>query len=509
MSNLLSKSNEQISELSYLTSSASIRFRPIVRFLYKKNIESNVGIYNEDLLDEVRKYTPDYSLMKLKEDLRILDTYGTVIGTPDHSRKKTVQEYKNPDLRYELSPIVLMVEEALEEYDARIDEHGSYDQTGFVRLAKRLRELIQDIDDPYLKLKEINRSWQDITLLFSDITMKTTQYFRYIQGEDMSKITTVSDFEKYKREFNGYIADFVNDASIQQEQIKKELNHLMENDERRLKIIYDAVASTRSVTKEKVNLELENERVRRNTYGKYSAMRRWFIDTSSQKQSEYSIVINSTRRKITELLMIATKIINIAPVTKNSIESYKQIAKWFYECETVEEAHCMYAELFGITQVAHYYSAKGASSSLNSTPWKDYQEEIYIDNHGKRRGKKKREDGVLLDNELENEIIQRENEKIFEIQRNIEFLQVNGRIDFSVQTFIPKTVLDYVINWITLARDDNEYTTVTDFGYEIKIHESKDKLMKIGTEEGIYIGPKVSLEILGYKQEKVGAESDA
>lgn len=508
MADLYSNTNEQINELSYLTSIASVRYRPIVRFLYKKNIESNVGIYNEDLLEEVRKYTPDYSLMKLKEDLRTLDSYGTVIGTPDYSRKNTVQEFKNPDFRYELSPIVLMFEEALEEYDARINEHGAYDKTGFIRLAKRLEELIQEIDDPYQKSNEINRSWQDITLLFSDITMKTTQYFRYTEGEDMSKIKTVSEFEEYKREFNQYIADFVNDASVQQEQIKKQLEKLMDEDERRLKIIFNAVSSTRSVTREKINIELENERIRRNTYGKYSAMRSWFIDVSPKKQSEYSIVINSTRRKITELLLIATKIINIGPIVQHSVESYRQLAKWFSECKSIEEAHCMYAELFGVTQVAHYYSGKGASGSLMTTPWKDYQEEVYLDNHGKRRGRRKREDGVLLDNQLENEIIQREVEKNLNIQKKFEELQVDGQIDFSKHVFIPKQVLDYVVDWITIARDDIGYKTVTNFGYEIKINEVKNELMKIRTEEGVYIGPKVSIDILNHEKKLIGGDSN-
>ena len=106
---------KQIDEVKYLATENTYRYRAIIRIMYKSYEKMKYTIYKEEIFESLKIYDDfsSYTIENLKSDLDVLVSWKNLSATADTAKVNTIEEFKNREFRYNLSPGTIEIERML------------------------------------------------------------------------------------------------------------------------------------------------------------------------------------------------------------------------------------------------------------------------------------------------------------------------------------------------------------------------------------------------------------
>ncbi|MDP2842822.1 MAG: DUF2397 family protein, partial [Acetobacterium sp.] len=106
------KLTKQIDEMRYLTAENAWRYRSILRFFYSQSEKMKNWLYKEEVFAALKEYDEfvNYTLEQCKQDLDVLLSWKNLSAYQDTAKVATVEEFKNKQFRYQMTPYSVEIE---------------------------------------------------------------------------------------------------------------------------------------------------------------------------------------------------------------------------------------------------------------------------------------------------------------------------------------------------------------------------------------------------------------
>ena len=150
----------RISEVSYLNTENTWRYRSILHFCFKRHEHMQTYVYPEDIFHELKRdpIFREYSFEQLEQDLTTLVGWKNLIPHQETSRAKTIMDFKKKRYRYQCPPSTVEIERMVEKLKSIGEEFsGSLETTQFDRILRALREFLTP-EKPVAN-KELHQIW--------------------------------------------------------------------------------------------------------------------------------------------------------------------------------------------------------------------------------------------------------------------------------------------------------------------------------------------------------------
>ncbi|MEG2018425.1 MAG: TIGR02677 family protein, partial [Clostridium sp.] len=323
-----------IEESKYLATENTWRYRSIIRIIYKKYEQMKYSVYKEEIFDALKTYEDfkDYSMDNLKSDLDQLVNWKNLTATADTAKVKSVEEFKNREFRYNLSPVTVEFERMIISL-----EHMSIENSSSLEslLVEKFRELIErmpsmlyeDEKKVYEWFKEVNQSFLQLNRNYQDYISK----FYASKNDELMRTT---EFLIYKEGFIKYLREFIKSLQVNSSAIKDIFSKVTKDniDE----IVNKLLFYERKIQSIDLNI-VEGEFLELNK-GRVNSMMEWFLAFNG-REPLIEQLINNTNEIIRKITRYAAAIADKKSNNANRKEEYKSIANMFMKASNIEEAH--------------------------------------------------------------------------------------------------------------------------------------------------------------------------
>ena len=140
---MFEKLTKQISEMKYLCTENTYRYRPIMRTFYKHYERLEYWLYKEDIYNELKDRFDNYTLEDCERDLETLVEWLSLYKMQDTKTANSIEEFKNKKFRYQLTEYATEIERltiSLEEMEIKTSSLEP-------KLFDRIRIIIENLSD--------------------------------------------------------------------------------------------------------------------------------------------------------------------------------------------------------------------------------------------------------------------------------------------------------------------------------------------------------------------------
>ena len=265
-------------------------------------------------------------------------------------------------------------------------------------------------------------------------------------------------------------------------------NHLLE------KLINQAVKYELSIPR--IDVELDEKNVYDNYCGKWDSFYRWFVGKEGQNEIDrLNDITNEIIRKITRY---ATQIVELNNRGSNRKEQYEHLAKIFLKCRDINEAHCLSAYVFGVSDCLHLKNlSPRETDNINSGVYDEKPDTLKFDSHS-RIVRKKTIRKPSTDYTLERRMQQLEiEENIAKQKEKINKLIINNQITFNNLPVIDEQTRKTLLSWLSKGLAQTNRKAKTDDGKEFYIDEQEiDEECVVKCYDGNFIMPSYKIVFL-------------
>lgn len=482
-----SKLTKQIDEMRYLTAENAWRYRTILRFFYLQYEKMKYQMYKEEIYEELKKHSEfaDYTMDQCKQDLDVLISWRNLVAFQDTSKVSTVEEFKNKQFRYQLSEYSVEIERLTIKLENLYIESASLEPS----LLERIKEELKKIPDIAQKSeKEAGSFWSSLNNDFKRLNQNYQDYIRDLYSLKAEEMMKTKEFLVFKDKFIDYLRDFIKGLQYNSNAIEYILKEL---DESTVNLLLEK-AFQYEISIPRVDLEIPNEVIKENIYGRWDNLKNWFLGCNGM-ESEASKLLNITNEIIRKITRYASLIAESRNSAANRKEEYKKLCEMFIKCETIEEAHMLSSLSFGIFNMKHIKGEiERKTESINSGI---FEEAPFVQTVKPRirNFREKSQRAAIPDNEkkkteaLERIIKLREEEK-----KIMDNLIDDNIIDFSKLPTIKVHVRNTLLRWLSKGINSSGYRGKTEDGriYKVEMPKSKDEKCILNCEDGVFEMPK-------------------
>lgn len=473
---------KEISELSYLTTTNSPRYRRIMRIFYHENEKMHFQLYKEDIFELCKQYPEceDYTMEQLKADLNALSDWKNLTPIQDPKKVYTIADYKNRQFRYSMSEYAVEIERLTIKLENLFIESGNLSGNLFIRITEAL-EQIEIVENQ--SIKKINEWWRNLQEDFKRLNRNYQDYLREFYSGDSDKMLKSIEFIQHKDLFITYLKDFIQDLQIHSARIESLLKKVSETTEKRILelVIKSEMEIPRPASEFRDNLE---EYIKENIIGNWNSLKRWFI-SEQNKPSECSQVMEVTNEVIRKIIQNAALIVQIQNLGVSRKNDYETYMKLFMECADLEEAHKLSAHLFGIQNVQHYkVNAPRFTDNINSSVYEEEPSKYLLKPHT-RVYKPRIEKEGFTSKSLEKLAQRNQYLKQIEEERQMVMKYIkNNRLDIeTINECISERTRTTLLRWISAANTTSTKEGQTEYGQKYKLIR-KDSLCVLHCEDG-------------------------
>ncbi|MGK0606157.1 TIGR02677 family protein [Enterococcus gilvus] len=487
----------KIEETAYLNAPTNVeRYRVIMHYFFNQHRQMNMLLYRDDVLNYMRKeFSSSYSEREVDQDLEQLYQWGNVSRRQEMGEPKSIEEYKNRRYRYQITEISIQIEEMVERLQTLSGRNqGSLDKNIFQEFLKQLSVLHES---ELFDEEETYKLWEEIVRLFSSIQRNTSNYMGYLANEAVDNYIQTEKFLIYKDQFIQYLRDFIVAVQGLQYQIEHQL--LLVTTDTQQSLFESVLAHERKIPRIE-EFQLDQERIRSEVIGTFQSMTRWFIDHGA-KNSEFSVLIRLTEQMIRKMTGLIQQLSGQFKQYQSRRKDYLQIARWFDETESLDEAALRFATIFGSMTWKHYYGAEPVEGTKNEDIWNLQPEMLPLESRSRKQVVRQRMITYAVDQELKEQQSWMLTEKKQRLQDKIEKYIHDGEIRLTEGLHISSEVRGIFLQWISnsLAKErsslEDEGLITTDLGYRIAIRIYPAKRITIFSEDGSLEMPQVIMQI--------------
>ncbi|TQS75901.1 TIGR02677 family protein [Ornithinibacillus gellani] len=485
----MQKNFEKVAEVSYLAADNYERYRAIMNFFYKQHRQMNDLLYRKDILEYMHSLYAqnEYAEKELEQDLHALTSWGNIVPRQEMSEPKSIQEYKNKHFRYQITETSIALEEMMDKLENSSGKsRGSLDKNTFERLLNSLT-LLQSEND---SVKLLN-TWDDVQTHFTNIKNNTSDYIGYLHSDQAEAVMQTEAFLVFKDKFIFYLRDFIVTMQNTADRIQKEITNVSED---RLETIFQLVVDKEKKIPSTALNGFDEKGLRIEFFGIWQSIRAWFI-SDDNKTSEYSSLIKQTTYAISKMTRMIQRFSDRRQQYQSRKKDYIKLAKWFYQCEELDEVHRLSAIMFGAAHTKHFYADPLETSNKHSDLWEvapsHHQTEPRIRAYRtrtkaasfQRKSTAKRE---LLEGILEERAV---------LENQMKGLIQDQKIDLGIHQTVPIAIRKVFLRWLSLTYQQEKRAISTEFGFQVKTIIYPERRIKLESEDGILTMPHVVFEI--------------
>lgn len=483
---------DAIRETSYLSVPNASMYRKIMRHFYKEYEKMHFQLYKEDvyqLLKSDPEFT-DYTMNQLEVDLDALVKWKNLTPIQDPGKVYTIADYKNKQYRYTMSEYAVEIERLTVRLENIFMESGNLSTNFFVRLEKSLEEteFIKDAG-----LKEINEWWNLLQEDFKRLNQNYQDYLRDFYSGKTERLMKSVEFVLHKDKFIKYLTDFVQELQHHSRRIERILVQQMPTIENIIleKVIESELDIPHAFLELHGNLE---PNIRENIIGKWNSLKRWFLD-AQERECESRKVLKITNDVIRSIIQNAALIVQLQNWGISRKDDYQKFLEMFFNCENMEEAHCLSAHVFGIQRIQHLKTnAPRDEDGINHSVYEEHPVEFYVKPHTRTYREKKDKRGFsdkslekLMQREAYLQNVKSQKEMVMRYMKDQKI--VFGEID----EVLSETTRNIFLQWVTMANMNSLKCGQTEFGQEYRLIRKKGNCV-LKCEDGDLTMPAYVME---------------
>lgn len=483
---------EAINETSYLSVPNAGIYRKIMRHFYREYEKMHFQLHKEDvyaLLKEENEFA-DYTMNQLELDLDALVKWKNLTPIQDPGKVYTIADYKNKQYRYTMSEYAVEIERLTVRLENLFMESANLSTNFFVRLEKSLEEteMMQGAD-----LKEVNEWWNLLQEDFKRLNQNYQDYLRDFYSGKTEHLMKSVEFVLHKDKFIKYLRDFVQELqhhSKRIEQILVRQTPIIEG-----VVLEKVIQSERDIPHAFLELHGNLEpNIRENVMGKWDSLKRWFIDIQG-RECESRKVLEITNDIIRSIIQNAALIVQLQNWGISRKDDYQKFLEMFLKCESMEDAHCLSAHVFGIQRIQHFKTnCSREEDRINNSIYEEEPIEFYVKPHSRTYREKKDKRG-FYDKSLE-KMMQRE-AYLQSVKKQKEIVMhyvKNNKIVFSeIEELISEMTKNMFLQWIAMANMNSQKLGQTEFGQEYRLIQ-EDGTCVLKCEDGDLTMPAYIME---------------
>ena len=440
-----------ISEASYLTTGNTPQYRRIMRCFYKEYEKMNYQLDKESLLELVRDYSgyENYDIEQLKSDLNMLVEWKNLTPLQDPRKVYTIEDYKNKQFRYSMSEAAVEIERMTVKLENLFNESGSLSSNYIRKIEAALYRERQLRSAP---LKELNEWWNELQEDFRRLNQNYQDYLREFYSEKSERLLKTVEFVLHKDLFITYLREFIGELQTNSARIEGLMRELTEQQETNFleRVIESELKIPRLMSEEQEPME---EYIRGNVYGKWRALKSWFI-TAENRQSESSRVLDITDEIIRKIIQNAALIVQLQNWGVSRKDDYRKFISLFLDCGDINEAHRLAAHVFGIQHIRHYkVNSDRSTDSINSSVYEEEPSVFFL--KPRTRSYRPKLDKAGFENKALEKHIQRQKylERL-ERERKMVMRYIKGnRLALAeIEEPIPVFMRQTLLRWIEIGR---------------------------------------------------------
>ncbi|WP_342558626.1 TIGR02677 family protein [Metasolibacillus sp. FSL K6-0083] len=469
----MSSTMKQVVEATYLTSPSAGQYRTILRFFYRQHERMRDYITPEEVLQHLRSLPPfiDYDEEQLHQQLAQLVKWNNLSARQDMTNARTIEEYKKKRFRYQPTPYTIEIERMLVELESKIDDtfKGSLERSQFERLLDALQKLETAPNHP----EQCMQIWEDILRHFKIIRTSTADYIAYINSEKTDQRMQTEAFLVYKAQFTNYLRDFI--VSLQKTSLQI-IELLQKYTKQRMQPFFEQlILKERSIPRLE-DVAVTDEQLLAYYEEYFQSIKRWFLEINGQK-SELEVLQWQTNEMIRRITRYVQRLGERQHHFKSRRNDYLHLAKWFIQCETLEEAHEVSAIVFGAMQVKHVQLKTYTTDDLHADTWDEKPEQINIKPRTNRYREKTKATSISLQTEqkrAQRELYLKERQQQ---EQAVQAYFKDGSVQLSQLQVIEPFMRKLLLSWMSKARVNKEGLVLTESGMLLRVKSLEQKIV--------------------------------
>lgn len=483
------KLTKPLTEAKYLNADNADRYRSIMRIFYENYEKLKYWLYQEEVYAQMIQdpYFQEYRMEQCQQDLAALAEWKNLVTIQDTRKVSSLEEFKNKKFRYQMSQYSVEIERLVVRLENLFIEGASLEPT----LLERIRHGVEKFPEMAVKdLDAVYTWWNDLNNDFIRLNQNYQDYIRDLNSVKAEEMMRTKEFLVFKDKLVEYLRSFIKGLQKNVGVIEENLRMLEPNV---LKQLLDKV-NQYELSIPRMDVEVSLEMIEEKTRGRYESIHNWFVSENGQ-ENEAGKLFDATNEIIRKITRYATQLSEKNALGANRREEYRKVASVFMKCTDISQAHKMSAMVFGIERPYHL---KGDSPRETESMNQSVYEESAIEFTLKPRVRTYREKSkrsAMNDNRKEKEEMRsRMLKQIQEERKELELLEVDGRIDFSTLPVIAPRVREILLKWLSDALEDGEHSARTDDGrlYVLEMSRMGERCV-VHCEDGNFTMPKLSI----------------
>lgn len=485
------KTLKPISEAKYLSVENAWRYRAIMRVFYIYDQKFKHWLNKEDVYEELRykDHFEEYTIEMCKQDLESLNQWGNLSAVQDTSKVTTYQQFVNKQYRYQMTEYSIEIERMTIRLENIFIEGGSLEPTLLERIKDELKKMPQVI---HLNDKALGGWWSQLTNDFQRLNQNYQDYIRDWNSLKAEELMKTKSFIIYKEKLIEYLRDFIKELQKHAGEIGR---IFLDMNEEYIEVLCNRICDYEM---EIPRIDMENikrEDVFSNIKGKYNSMEEFFIGGKSRR-SEVETVLLMTNEIIRRITRYAVNILELASQYTNRKEEYLKIANLFQETGSLEEAHLLAGNIFGIKGCKHFTGDMDRETeSIQSSIYEEKPLKMILSPRVRTFREKMRKSAIKDSSEekrkmREKVLFEREEEK-----KILMHYMKTGLLEFEKLEGVSPKVRTTLLKWLVKGIREKGEITVTEHGQKYKLKNPEEKRRcKVVCDDGTLELPAYILE---------------
>lgn len=474
---IFEKLTKQISEMKYLCTENTYRYRPIMRTFYKHYERLEYWLYKEDIYNELKDRFDSYTLEDCERDLETLVEWLSLYKMQDTKNALSIEEFKNKKFRYQLTEYATEIERliiALEEMEIKTSSLEP-------KLFDRIRIIIENLLDNSLTSEQCNELWNNLNDDFTKLNQNYQDFLKKFNEPKSEELLQSVLFLQFKNEIIKYLREFIKGYQKNINYIKSSILKIDEN------AINDFLAKLTLYYKKTpiLNQNFDFNLFESVNKRKLNNIFKWFVSDSSISEGEK--LMNTTDNIIVKITKYANSLVELRGNMINRRNEYKHLCKLFDKINDISLAHKYASVIFGIESVKHFIGEANNTDSIVNA-YDINSQEILLSSRTRTK-KEKKLITPIVDKSLEKKILLEEYRKHQEQNKQIlKNLIKSKKIILNGDIKLTKIERRYIQKLLS-----NSNKKESEFGLKYDILK-KDGICKIISDDGIFY--MNSLEII-------------
>jgi uncharacterized protein (TIGR02677 family) len=481
---------KQVDEVKYLAVENTWRYRPIIRILYKFHIRYKYWVYKEEIYEELKKYEEfkDYTLENLKYDLDFLVENKNLVTLQDAKKVKTIDEFKNRQFQYQLSPYTMEIERMIMHLENMPTQNKASLESTLIESFREKLQMFQSIKDE--DNKAVYNWWTSLSDDFKRLNENYQDYIKSFYSPKAEELMKTEEFLIYKERLIQYLKEFIKEIQLNVFKIEKILKMIKEEDVKT--VIIKTLEYEKSIPR--MDFDIDDEEYIQTNLDRWKYILDWFI-SDGNKISDCEKIMDITNEIIMKTTRYAAQISERRNSSANRKVEYRKLMELFYNAADLDEAHRLSAVTIGMFNMRHIKgNTLRQTESINSSIYEENAYEYVL----KSKNRKYREkvaktpikDKTLKKKELQKEILNR-------IQREkeiIESLIEDDKIEFKKLPVITAFQRNTLLRWLSRANNNKSKRSKTEYGRDYEVILLDNHKITIECEDGTLIMPNYMLK---------------